>query len=308
MHLGIKGKATRGGATGGKILGYVKEVLGFDAPGRQSDRLVICEEETALVRRIFQLYADDHSLKQTCKILNAERIPSPRARERGKYNAGIWNPSILSGDVKLGEGILNEIYIRRRIFNRRKWVEIPNDNRGVSRRPRLNPESERVVRDEPELRIIDQDLWDRVKARQSEARAARDVKFHLTGNPLAGAKRPAHSSADLCTAGSAVMLSSMSGADGGARQREDRLAPTVPSSASISKSGLWLDCGTGCSRLRSSAVSPSIFSANSTRSSAPPMAGAMNSKPRLSMQSSAQQKSSSVSRRMRTRPDRSSQG
>lgn len=95
--------------------------------------------------------------------------------------------------MKLGEGILNnEIYIGRRIFNRRKWVEIPNDNRGFSRRPRLNPESEWVVRDEPDLRIIDQDLWDRVKARQSEARAARDVRFNLTGNPLAGAKRPAH--------------------------------------------------------------------------------------------------------------------
>ena len=74
---GLRGKATRGGATGGKIMGYVKEVLGLDASDRQTDRLVICEEEAAFVRRIFQLYADDHSLKQICKSLNADGIPSP---------------------------------------------------------------------------------------------------------------------------------------------------------------------------------------------------------------------------------------
>lgn len=161
--------------------------------GREADRLVINEEEVALVRRIFQLYADDHSLKQICKILNTEGISSPCARERGKYSAGIWNPSRLLGEVKLGEGILNNvIYIGRRVFNRRKWAEIPNENRGFSRRPRLNPESEWIVRYEPDLRIIDQQLWDRVKARQAEARAARDVNLGLIGNPLAGAKRAAH--------------------------------------------------------------------------------------------------------------------
>jgi site-specific DNA recombinase len=190
---GRKGKATRGGSTGGKILGYVKEVLGFDAQGRQIDRLATSSKEAALVLRIFQLYADGYSLKAICKILNREGVPSPRARERGKYNAGIWNASTLSGNVDLGEGILNnQIYIGQRIANRRRWVEIPNENRGFSRRPRLNPESEWMIRDEPDLRIIEQELWDRVKARQVEARAARDGKYKITNNPLAGAKRPQH--------------------------------------------------------------------------------------------------------------------
>ena len=190
---GLKGKATRGGSTGGKTLGYVRQVLGLDAAGRPTDCLAICEEEAVQVLRIFRLYADGYSLKGICKILNEEGVPSPRARERGKYNSGIWNPTTLSGNPALGEGILNnEMYIGRRIFNRRKWVEIPNDNRGFTRVPRLNPESEWIVRDEPDLRIIDQSLWDQVKARQSEARMARDVKFGITGNPLGGAKRPMH--------------------------------------------------------------------------------------------------------------------
>ena len=190
---GLKAKATRGGATGGKILGYQKEVTGLDAQGRQTDRLAICPEEAELVRRIFGLYAEGRSLKAICRILNDEGTPSPRARERGKYNTGIWNPSTLSGNVEFGEGILNnQTYIGRRIFNRRRWVEIPNESRGFSRRPRLNPESEWIVNDVPELRIIDQDMWDRVKARQVEARGALNASFKHTGNPLSGAQRPQH--------------------------------------------------------------------------------------------------------------------
>lgn len=89
----------------------------------------------------------------------------------------------------------------RRIFNRRIWVEVPNERRGFSRRPRLNLETEWIIRDEPPLRIIDQPLWDRVKARQADAHSERNAKFKLTGNPLAGAKRPAHLLSDLVTCG-----------------------------------------------------------------------------------------------------------
>jgi site-specific DNA recombinase len=200
---GLRGKATRGGATGGRVLGYRREITGEDAQGREIDQFAVDEVLAELVHRIFRLYADGWSLKRICNALNGEGIPSPRARERGKYNAGVWNPSTLSGDVTIGEGILNnELYIGRRIFNRRTWVEVPNERRGFSRRPRVNPEAEWIIRDEPQLRIIDQPLWDQVKKRQAEARSARDAKFKLTGNPLSGAKRPAHLLSGLVTCGS----------------------------------------------------------------------------------------------------------
>ncbi len=187
---GLAGKAKRGGVTGGKTLGYARVKTAED---ESDDRLGIVEGEAALVYRIFKLYADGTSLKKICKILNEEGIPSPRARERGKYNAGIWNASTLSGSVELGEGILNNsLYIGTRIFNRRTWIEVPNDKRGFRRQPQLNPQAEWIVRDEPDLRIIDQPLWDAVKTRQLEARAERDIKFKLTGNPLTGAKQPTH--------------------------------------------------------------------------------------------------------------------
>jgi hypothetical protein len=46
----------------------------------------------------------------------------------------------------------------------------------------LRPESEWIIRNEPDLQIIDQDLWVREKARQAEARSARDAKSYITGN------------------------------------------------------------------------------------------------------------------------------
>ncbi len=192
----------RSGVTGGRVLGYRREIIGQDEVGREIDRMAIDEAQADLVRRIFGLHAEGQSLQRICSTLNDDGIPSPRARECGKSNAGVWNPSTLSGDVVLGEGILNnELYIGRRIFNRRTWVEIPYERRGFSRRPRLNPEVDWIISDEPDPRIIDQPLWDRVKGQQIEARAARDAKFKLPGNPLSGAKRPAHLLSGLVTCG-----------------------------------------------------------------------------------------------------------
>ena len=190
---GLKGKAKRGGFIGGRTLGYAREVTGHDANGRPTDKLAIVPAEAELVRRIFQLYADGNSLKKVCSILNEAGVPSPRARETGPYSAGVWNPTTLSGDPSMGEGILNnETYVGRQIFNRRKWIEVPNDNRSFSRRPRLNPEGEWIVRDEPHLRIVEQELWDQVKVRQQAQREARDQRFRLTGRKLAGGREAGH--------------------------------------------------------------------------------------------------------------------
>ena len=57
-RCGLRGKATRGGATGGRVLGYRREITGEDAQGRALDQLPIDDEQAELVRRIFRLYAD----------------------------------------------------------------------------------------------------------------------------------------------------------------------------------------------------------------------------------------------------------
>lgn len=57
-RCGLRGKATRGSATGGRVLGYRREITGEDAQGRALDQLAIDDEQAELVRRIFRLYAD----------------------------------------------------------------------------------------------------------------------------------------------------------------------------------------------------------------------------------------------------------
>jgi site-specific DNA recombinase len=83
-------------------------------------------------------------------------VPSPSGRG--------WGPSTIHGNWQRGTGILNnELYIGRQVWNRLRFIKDPQTGKRISR---FNPESEWVTRDVPELRIIDQDLWDRVKARQ----------------------------------------------------------------------------------------------------------------------------------------------
>ena len=80
---GLRGKATRGGATGGRVLGYRREITGEDAQGRELDQLAISDEQAEFVRRIFRLYADGWSLNRICNALNADGIP-PRAPASGR--------------------------------------------------------------------------------------------------------------------------------------------------------------------------------------------------------------------------------
>ncbi len=65
-----------------------------------------------------------------------------------------------------GTGILNnELYIGKLVWNRLRYLKDPDTGKRVSR---LNPESEWATQDVPELRIIDQSLWDLVKQRQAQ--------------------------------------------------------------------------------------------------------------------------------------------
>lgn len=79
---------------------------------------------------------------------------------------GTWCSSALHGVQAKRTGMFNnEIYIGRVIWNKRQFTKDPDTGK---RRATMRPESEWVITDAPELRIIPQDLWDRVKARQWE--------------------------------------------------------------------------------------------------------------------------------------------
>jgi len=78
-------------------------------------------------------------------------------------------PSTIHGNRLRGTGILNnELYIGRLVWNRLRYVKDPETGKRVSR---LNPDSGWIVQSVPGLRIVDQELWERVKTRQGTLEA-----------------------------------------------------------------------------------------------------------------------------------------
>jgi DNA invertase Pin-like site-specific DNA recombinase len=100
---GQEGKALAGQATGGRAYGYVSAA---DSP---SGQIEIEETQAAVVRRIYELYADGVSPRNIAARFNAEGIPSPGAtwKRTKRRTDGKWLASAIHGDVKRGTGILN---------------------------------------------------------------------------------------------------------------------------------------------------------------------------------------------------------
>jgi site-specific DNA recombinase len=157
-HRGLRGRVEDGKSGGGLCYGY-RVVKKLDERGDliRGDR-EIDEAQAIVARRIFREFASGISPRAIARALNAEGIVGP--------DGNIWNDSTIRGHVKRGTGLINnELYIGRLVWNRQRYVKDPSTRRRVSR---MNAESEWIVTEVPELRIIDDELWQAVKARQSE--------------------------------------------------------------------------------------------------------------------------------------------
>ncbi|WP_264820928.1 recombinase family protein [Acetobacter malorum] len=178
---GLRGRVEQGKSGGGLCYGY-DVVRQHDTHGEAIyGERAINGEQAEIIRRIFREYADGKSPKAIALSLNAEGHRGPLS--------GAWSPSTINGNRERGTGILNnELYIGRLIWNRLRYIKDPNTGKRVSR---LNPESEWVLQNVPDLRIIEQDLWDAVKARQSKTTWSQ--KSRGTGtHPLNALQRPTH--------------------------------------------------------------------------------------------------------------------
>lgn len=156
VRRGLRGRVGDGKSGGGNSYGY-DVVKSFDEKGEPArGNRTINDSEAEVVRRIFREYAAGVSPKRIAGKLNQESIAGPAGRE--------WGFTTIYGSPKRSNGILNnEMYIGRIVWNRQRFVKDPDTGKRVSR---LNPREEWVSQDVPELRIIDQDLWDAVKTRQ----------------------------------------------------------------------------------------------------------------------------------------------
>jgi site-specific DNA recombinase len=195
---GLRGRVEDGKSGGGLCFGYdvVKEFAANGEPIRGNR--TINAAEAAVVRRIFAQYVAGKSSRTIAFELNKEGVSGPQGAE--------WGPSTIHGNPKRGVGILNnELYVGRLVWNRLRYLKDPDTGKRVSR---LNAESDWVVQEVPELRIVDQEVWDAAKARQ------RTLAYEcpLPGeNTLNERRRPKHLLAGLakcgCCGGGYTMIS-----------------------------------------------------------------------------------------------------
>ncbi|MFC5373785.1 recombinase family protein [Brevundimonas faecalis] len=161
---GQRGRVELGKSGGGNAYGYdvVKKFDGNGEPVR-GDRS-INEVQANVVRRIFRDYAAGKSAKRIAVELNKDSIPAP--------GGGDWGFSTINGNPKRGNGILNnEMYIGKLVWNRQRFIKDPDTGK---RQARPNPESEWIIQDVPELRLLDDELWQAVKDRQTATRLNRN--------------------------------------------------------------------------------------------------------------------------------------
>lgn len=171
-HRGLRGRVENGKSGGGLCYGY-DVVRKFDAKGmpENGDR-EINQEQAAIVRRIFDMYNEGISPKAIAVKLNQEKIPGPTGNE--------WGASTIHGNRQRGTGILNnELYIGRLVWNRLRYLKDPETGKRISR---LNDEAEWVIHDVPDLRIVDQNVWDATKAKQGEINSPKK-KFYEKQRP-----------------------------------------------------------------------------------------------------------------------------
>ena len=158
---GLEGRIRQGKSGGGLCFGYdVVRTVDVSGEAQRGERR-INEGEAAIVRRIFQEFANGRSPRAIAQSLNKESIAGPAGR--------CWGASTIYGNWQRGTGILNnELYIGRLVWNRQQFVKDPDTGR---RQARLNPENKWILEDVPHLRIIDNQLWTSVKERQRHSRS-----------------------------------------------------------------------------------------------------------------------------------------
>ena len=147
---GQKGQKARGFSVGEATFGYRSHPVGdmrLDRRGRprpEGYRMAIYGPEAEVVLRIFRSFADGISIKALVGDLNASGTPGKKGLR------GRWSPSTVSRILK------NEKYVGRWLWNRTETRRDPLTGR---KRRLRKPETEWHVIEDPELRIVPEELW-----------------------------------------------------------------------------------------------------------------------------------------------------
>jgi DNA invertase Pin-like site-specific DNA recombinase len=188
IKRGLRGQLERGFATGAVTYGYDT----FPVPDvtRKGEavgyRLAINEDEAAIVRQVFTWYADDGlSLPQILTRLQDRRAPPPR----GPGHCGDWRRSAVHRLLQ------NEKYTGKQIWGKTQTVRVPGLRKKVARPV---PRQDWLVYERPDLRIIDEDLWERAQTRRRVAASATTALARSDRPNLIGGRQSALQARHCC--------------------------------------------------------------------------------------------------------------
>ena len=131
-------------------------------------------EQAAVIERICEDYARGLSPKKIAEALNVEGIPAPRG--------GDWGSSTINGNRDRGTGILNNVlYIGQLVWPHLRYSKDPDTKKRGST---LNAPETLLRINVPELRIVDEVLWQAARQRQGT------LKTKDTDVPVWDRRRP----------------------------------------------------------------------------------------------------------------------
>jgi DNA invertase Pin-like site-specific DNA recombinase len=161
IKRGLAGQIDRGFATGGITYGY--RTVPVPDPSGKTDvngypvllgkRVAVIPEEARIVVQIFEWYASGLGVRRVVDRLNAEGCKGPRGQR--------WR----HGAVK--RLLANEKYRGLLVWGKTVYDRRPGTRRYVERPV---PREQWRTTERPELRIISEDLWNRVAARRQQVR------------------------------------------------------------------------------------------------------------------------------------------
>ena len=155
-----EGQIARGFVAGALGYGYQLKKVGqtyTDSKGRvraDGSKPEVIEAEALIIRRIYREFVDGKSINQIVRDLNKDHVPS-------RYKKG-WVESTVSRILR------NKAFIGQYTWGRTFRAKDPSTGKMITKK---RSEDQWTVKEIPEMRIIDQDLWDSVQKRLSELEA-----------------------------------------------------------------------------------------------------------------------------------------
>jgi DNA invertase Pin-like site-specific DNA recombinase len=158
VRRGKIGRFLSGYHPGGRCFGYTN--VPVEDPDRHWEggrtvvigiRQVKCDSEAEVVERIFEGFASGLSLAAIATQLNADGVPPPQGRAAGTPN---WSPSAISRILE------NQRYVGRTRWNKRCVTRIPATGKLEGK---TRPKDEWLTMEKPELRLISDNLFERVR-------------------------------------------------------------------------------------------------------------------------------------------------